>query len=102
MTGVHAFAGHAIAPVRPLSERSASFTPHQRGTFAVTLWISPSPGEVRTVKRPEGRAPAVIDWGAKPIRTETVLGPALAVSRVRIAAKRQGCALTALGYTRLD
>jgi len=46
------------------SERSAAFTPLQRGTFALTLWISPSPREVRTVKRPEGRAPAVTDWGA--------------------------------------
>ena len=44
--------------------RSAAFTPLPRGTVPVTLRIFPSAADGRTVKRPEGRAPAALGRGA--------------------------------------
>ena len=46
-------------------ERGAAFTPLPRGTVPVTLRIFPSAGNGRTVKRPQGRAPAALGRGAK-------------------------------------
>src|SRR2546422_4187490 len=46
-------------------ELSAAFTPLPGGTVPVTLRIFPSAGNGRTVKRPEGRAPAALGRGAK-------------------------------------
>src|SRR5881296_529303 len=59
-------------------ERSAAFTPLPRGTVPVTLRIFPSAGNGRTVKRPEGRAPAALGRGAKhvPASRRTLGAPA--------------------------
>ena len=54
--------------LRCASERSAAFTPLRRRTGAATVWILPSARKAsKEVKRPEGRAPGAIDWGAKQI-----------------------------------
>ena len=50
-----------------VSERSAAFTPLPLGTLCVALRIFPSAGKGSTVKRPEGRAPGALGWGAKQI-----------------------------------
>ena len=49
------------------SERNAAFTPLPLGTLCVALRIFPSGGKGSTVKRPEGRAPGALGWGAKQI-----------------------------------
>src|SRR5437016_10299825 len=51
-------------------ERGAAFTPLPRGTVPVTLRIFPSAGNGRTVKRPQGRAPAALGRGAKDVPRE--------------------------------
>src|SRR5207247_865460 len=59
-------------------ERSAAFTPLPHGTVPVTLRIFPSAWNRRTVKRPEGRAPAALGRGAKhvPASRRTLGAPA--------------------------
>ena len=50
-----------------VSERSAAFTPLPLGTPCVVLRIFPTAGKGSTLKRPEGRAPGALGWGAKQI-----------------------------------
>ena len=47
-----------------MGERSAAFTPLPLGTLCVALRIFPTAGKGSTVKRPEGRAPGALGWGA--------------------------------------
>src|SRR5205823_5687491 len=60
----------AAAPLRVYRgrcarERGAAFTPLPSGTVPMTLRIFPSAGNGRTVRRPQGRAPAALGRGAK-------------------------------------
>ena len=77
-----------------VSERSAAFTPLPLGTVCVASRTFPSAGKGSTVKRPEGRAPGALGWGAKHIlhNSETSL-PGLASS----GKKRERCLRARIG-----
>src|SRR5580765_6045358 len=65
---------------RCVSERGAAFTPLRLGTLSVGLRFFPNAWKGITVKRPEGRAPGALGWGAKQIPRLTGEGTARPVS----------------------